>query len=720
MDPPRLSQMPPNLHSPSDSYDAKYPTPVPHDAYINAPALDSPGQSNNKAKKRKRASVNEESPLEDPYQDMDSLLSQKRKPRNKTACVPCRKRKVGCDKMAPCQTCVERRHSELCVYETTAESGTPFASVMSPTTPDNVSVPRVYLDMLMAKVDRLEGIMSDLRQEMKVVTGGMTNGEMKSPAIDPGLDDGEGSDDVQRRDGVHTNNPVTGQIVHVGGNSVPALLMSLAKHHSSQSPDQHDWSELINGNIIPLLGLDNESATYPFIDLWSIPEEPIIRIKKIALFLPVNEEIGRLFLPYKQIAQAIFPAIANMEKFESDLLQFRYRRSQESIEVDVTEQTIHGKKVAWVGLLFAVLASGCHFSEHLDRSKRELTSKIYICCSFECLRMTNFLSNPTLESIQALAVFLNVLLNMYNAGVSWAMLGLAIRLGQSLGLHRSCPPSTRRDTVIERSRTWWALIWQDSIISVTYDRAGAAVHSACESIKSLPPDVASLPVGTWTFDRCMYELCRISLGIISERHEYKDIHHTLYRMAHFEKKIIDIKNAASQTVQDLAQCNNLSETIQHWLVHIHASYVLCELYRPAVSPGAPATELVARMRSSCIENLRQVVQGWLGLFSVSYLTNRSWPAMQRALSSALLLGILRETEHDPSVRYLLNEFLGALEQVIAGMETQAIWAPLERSIFWLRKLVNGAGSEGSSPRLPDFSGEDSPHAMMEKLMWQGT
>jgi Fungal specific transcription factor domain/Fungal Zn(2)-Cys(6) binuclear cluster domain len=707
MDPPRISEAQSVLphHSPTQGRDSNL-----HDLNQD--------DGHDGKKKRKRSSLVNASDG-DPYSELDSILSQKRKPRNKTACIPCRKRKVGCDKTSPCQTCIERRHPELCVYESTNDIGSPFmnmTSIVSPSPSEHVSVPKNYLDMLMSKVDQLEHSLRELRSELGTVLA-QGNGMSKSPAIDPLMtqsNEETRSEDAQRREGIHTNNPITGQIIHVGGNSVPALLMSLAKHQSSQNADQLDWNELVNGSILPLLGLDNETATYPFIDLWAIPEPPLQKVKRIAEVLPGNDEIGRLWQPYKAVAQTIFPAIGNVTKFENELGQFRIRRAQESPEDGITEQTIYGKKICWVGLLFAVLASGCHFSEHLDRSSRELTSKVFICCSFECLRLTNFLSSPSAESIQALAIFLNVLLNMYNAGVSWAMLGLAIRLGQSLGLHRQCPPTTPLDRQNERGRIWWALMWQDSIISVTYDRAGSALNY--DGHTHFPPDVNDLPFGSWTYDRCMYQLCRIALGIVRERHSYNDIHNTLARMSHFEKELSDVAAASAPTLRDFSLCSTFQEKCQYWLFYLHRSYILCELYRPAISPGAPQTELVQRMRASCIEHLPQVVSGWLGLFKVSYLTNRSWPAMQRALSSALLLGILRETETDPSTRFLLGEFLRALEEVTAGIDTQDIWAPLQRSLFWLRKLV-ARSSEESSPRLPDLGSEDSPYALMDRMMW---
>jgi hypothetical protein len=596
-------------------------------------------------------------------------------------------------------------------------------SNFSSSSAEHVTLPKSSLDMLISKINRLESSIQELRSDMRHVLANSGNGfRSKSPAIDPLMthpEDDNASEDAQRREGIHANNPLTGQVIHMGGNSVPALLMSLAKHQQSLGPGQVDWNEMVNGSILPLLGLDNESATYPFIDLWAIPDPPLKKVKRMAEVLPTHGEIENLWQPYKKLAQTIFPAIGDLSKFEADLSQFIYQRSQETADDGITEQSIHGKQISWISLLFAVLASGCHFSEHLDKSQRELTSKVYICCSFECLRHTNFLSNPSLESIQALAIFLNVLLNMYNAGVSWAMFGLAIRLGQSLGLHRHCPPTTPLAIQNQRARIWWSLIWQDSIISITYDRAVSASNH--DALNHLPPDITELPYGSWTYDRCMYELAKIGLGIVRERSSYSasnDSQSTLIRMSHFAKDIEATANASISTLHDFQRCTTFQEKCHYWLFFLHRSYMLCEIYRPAISPSAPQTDFVQRLRAACITHLADVVRGWLGLFQVSQLTNRSWPAMHRALSSALLLGILREAEADPKIRALLMDLLRALEEVTAGLEEQEVWAPLQRSIFWLRRLMQGKlGGSDSSPVLPDLGSEDSPYAVLDRMMW---
>lgn len=419
----------------SEDHGLQQPTPPQvHGDAIRESTLIIPKRENDSAaspntpeakKKRKRLSV-DATPSQFP--EMDTILSQNRKPRAKTACLPCRKRKVGCDRLQPCKTCLERRHPEVCIYENADTSSLYTGSSTLSGGADNVSVPRGYLDQLMNRVESLEQSVRDLSSDIRsIFRESHQESFPKSPVVQFSHRErvAESEEEHRTREGLHTNNPITGQVVHVGGNSVPALLMSLAKQQFAGTAldEGVDWKEMVNGAILPLLGLDNESATYPFVDLWSTPEGVLSKIKRIAEVLPSESDCRTYFSAFVGIAQAVFPGVADIKEFEEELMTFHLRRAQEPLDQAITEQTIYGKPLPWIALLFAVLASGCHFSNHLDRASRELTSKVFVCCSFECLRLSNFLSNPNLESIQAMVVFLNTLLNLYQAGVVWGMLG---------------------------------------------------------------------------------------------------------------------------------------------------------------------------------------------------------------------------------------------------------------------------------------------------------
>jgi hypothetical protein len=232
----------------------------------------------------------------------------------------------------------------------------------------------------------------------------------------------------------------------------------------------------------------------------------------------------------------------------------------------------------------------------------------------------------------------------------------------------------------------------------------------------LPPEYDD-PPGHWRYERCMYKLCTIGLNIVRERHSQQDVNVILHKMHDHEREIENILVNAVQTIRDYQYCHEFVDRGQHWVFKLHRCYILSEVCRPAVSPSAPKTELARRMRQTCIDSLAGVVEAWNGLYHLAGLTQRSWPAMHRALSSALLLGILKDTSHHE----LLVEFLRALEECTAGIDHSDLVPPIQRSIFWLRKLTHaGEHSSSSSPAIPSLNSGDSPYALIDRMMWQSS
>lgn len=152
----------------------------------------------------------------------------------------------------------------------------------------------------------------------------------------------------------------------------------------------------------------------------------------------------RFFFYYRDIAGAIYPVLEDVRQFERILdllLQSRASTGGMYRADPVQAQRPFGVTIAFLGLLFAVLASGCQSSD-LASKERELTSQVYgmsshflicsmmltssVCCSYQCLRMTNFLSQPSIEAIQTLLIIGNVLSYNMNPGISYVLLGKLI------------------------------------------------------------------------------------------------------------------------------------------------------------------------------------------------------------------------------------------------------------------------------------------------------
>ena len=90
----------------------------------------------------------------------------------------------------------------------------------------------------------------------------------------------------------------------------------------------------------------------------------------------------RFFAYYRDVACTIYPVIYDPINFESQMETMLHNRAraggvyaQGSSTVNVPEKPF-GVSLTWLGLLFAVLASGSQSSE-LPAKERELTSQVY-------------------------------------------------------------------------------------------------------------------------------------------------------------------------------------------------------------------------------------------------------------------------------------------------------------------------------------------------------
>ena len=378
---------------------------------------------------------------------------------------------MKCTQEVPCSTCIDRDHPELCTYlppdkRRKGESVSTGNGALDPQASTAiVTLSKTDWERLCSKLEKAEQSLSDLRGDIsRVATDAVSQVEEKTPPTESRSDKGNEDPLAQHvnSQGIHAHNDLTGGITHLGGSSVPALVMALGRGPDGRPGVQ----ELMGRSILPMFGLDNESATYPFVDLWGGNRSTWARVSELCKTIPNDMECLEFFKCYRDTAHVVYAGVVDIDQFEADLTTFLLARSDTKPEDGVSEEMIYGQSVHWVGLLFAMLASGCQCS-NMPRKERELTSQVFVCCGFECLRQINYFAHSNLDDIQNLLVLGNVISNNMNAGVAWSLMGLTIRLAQSLGLHRACPPNTPIQLSTKRTKIWYVTTF---MVSTTYGR----------------------------------------------------------------------------------------------------------------------------------------------------------------------------------------------------------------------------------------------------------
>lgn len=190
-------------------------------------------------------------------EEVDAIIRNKRKVRDPKACYACHRRKVKCDRNLPCDSCVKRDHPELCSYERPTKKrriplNNSIQSDGSHPEPERIvnSGPNIIVPK--EQWERLNKELTQLRNNIKAEKddGASTTAEEQSVSgLASRSDEGD-------REGVHAPSTQMGTM-HLGSRSVLAYMIG-----NRTKSTQDAARSLLEENILPNLGLDNETTTY--------------------------------------------------------------------------------------------------------------------------------------------------------------------------------------------------------------------------------------------------------------------------------------------------------------------------------------------------------------------------------------------------------------------------------------------------------------------------
>jgi hypothetical protein len=210
----------------------------------------------------------------------------RRRPRECKTCLPCRASKVRCDRNVPCSNCIKRHFN--CSYGrppashpissasiTTSSTPRSFISPAIPPSyyppphdgygaadrpstaspnsdsPEIIDISQAEWDDINTKMVAMEQILGSLRS--------LFDSHLSRKRYDQPTE----RKDSARSEGVYGSNVSKTGAVHIGSRS--ALVDILDKSKGSEDIAQ----ALPQEDLLAELALGNESAAYPFVDLWS-------------------------------------------------------------------------------------------------------------------------------------------------------------------------------------------------------------------------------------------------------------------------------------------------------------------------------------------------------------------------------------------------------------------------------------------------------------------
>ncbi|KAJ5676165.1 hypothetical protein N7462_009062 [Penicillium macrosclerotiorum] len=602
----------------------------------------------------------------------------RRRPRECKTCLPCRASKVRCDRNVPCSNCIKRNFT--CSYgrppppaklpipsaSVTASSTPLHSSFASPALPppygasyppregsstfdsstrtsDDQDLPEI-IDISQAEWDEINIKMATMEQIIGSLHS-LFNAHSVRRRSDQHASERK---DSTRSEGVYGSNVLKTGAVHLGSRS--ALVDILDKSKASQDIAQ----ALPQEDLLAELALGNESAAYPFVDLWS-SDPYTFNIAGVCAVLPDDEQCQRFLGFYKEIGAVLYPVLPDLDALgrkANQLLEGR-RRAGGVYKPDANGLVKpFGMELVFLSLLFAVLASGCQLSD-LPSADRELTSWIYVSCAYQCLRMLNYVSQPTVEVIQILLIISNVLSYNMNAGASYTLLGMTERMCLVLGLHVESTVATTEEKAVRR-RVWWTMAFQNSHFSLAYDRPSITMVSQPE----IPFDRKSMP-GHRTYFETLCRVVSLALEVLRTRMYPASAQPRYHAIKEYKHRIQRMIAEATPHLRHRDQCRSLAEHIERTELRLHSSYLLSVLCRVSLDQHAHLDDQKrALIREDCISSLISTIDAFVELHEINSHCSRSWISLQRSIASAFLL-----VANDDSQRTW--ELTDRLEKVLA-------------------------------------------------------
>lgn len=368
--------------------------------------------------------------------------------------------------------------------------------------------------------------------------------------------------------------------------------------------------------------------------------------------LPSRVEVLQYYPPFQSFVMPIYPIMPNTEAAETwiaDILS--HDKDSQSIRLEPQK----------VAVILACLALGAQFLE-TQTDDRWQVSQNFLMRSSAIIFGTNCILQPSLEAIQAFLMIGIALQNLGRSDGAWNLLGLTYRLAQSLGLHKlddlPCG-SGEGETKRGGSMLWTAIIWQDALLSLRYDRRPitqvepGTINSWQEALTNLPYD---------SYFEGMKRICWVTIHLFHAQTSSRCDPHTILERV---KVIEGIVSSGQSYLSPQCTTRTLTQRFQFFALRLHSSLTIAETCRPGFASSENDEDddpLRRTIRQKGIKSLVVALEAYLELYSFSNVPLRLWSLTQAAISCGLVLALLDLRRPCAIVRTLLQRLIDSLRQ----------------------------------------------------------
>ncbi|KAH0543582.1 hypothetical protein FGG08_002143 [Glutinoglossum americanum] len=446
---------------------------------------------------------------------------------NPRSCVTCRRRKVKCDKHSPCSNCTKAHIP--CIFP---ERGRAVRRPRKP--PDNE---------LLKRLAKLEGVVEELSGQVAMEEGGV------------------GAQFVKNE--IPASEKESGRLVIDEGRSryVDDLKAVLYDDESENDVSSPGSGMLATGG--------RDGFIFGYHSLATTLRE----------FHPEPNQIDYLWQIYSSNVDPVLK-IVHKPTFEKNLLKAKYNLDGLS----------KGMEALMFAMYFAAVTSlnpeECRSTLQVEKSVLHNTYRFAV---EQALARAGFLDTRELIILQAFVIFLVCVRRQTESRRVWTLTGLAIRVAQSLGLHRDGAAFKLSPFETEmRRRLWWQICILD-IRSAEDDGSDPSIMEYSFDTKlplnindnDIEPETEKTPVARkectdMTFCLVRFEICRSLRRLVTVIHfdQGQEAHRKELTMKEKEKLIEDCRQMLDERY--LSKCD--TSVPLHWVSAAVVKLVIAKVY----------------------------------------------------------------------------------------------------------------------------------------------
>ncbi|KAI0958195.1 hypothetical protein AcV7_004081 [Taiwanofungus camphoratus] len=562
-----------------------------------------------------------------------------RRARGEISCAECRRLKLKCDKKVPCSSCVRRGCTTICPNGSlSAGQGTRF--ILADT------------EQLHRKISEMSERIRQLEDALALMQSGLS--ENKHPLLRDELLAIKFGPELRRTvDEEHTRENLSQSIDALG-------TLTIGDHGETKYIGRAGGPETLflvnNANpveaemeALPSLPpeLANLSLSFPFT---MIDDGIDIIIDKLESCLPPHPRASALCEAYLA-HYTVYSRPIKRDELINDILSPIYN----SLKSPFRSRTSHHPSISDTGrcphllaVLFLVLAAGALVDLTLPPCSTE--AETYYRLGRAALSLRSIFDSPEIETIQAVTLmggYHSLCAPRYSIESAWALVSLASKLAQSIGLHRDSKQWKLDEKSVQRRRN---LFWEIFILDVlhclalgrppTYQLAYIDCEIASDDEETIDKDGQKLQ-GYWYFRTTLIRDIFIQMAEVILRAKppsYATILDLDRKLRQMELPPVNL-GSADDDYSDRALC------VKRYLVSHYRGITMLTIHRtffaqallenptnPLASPYAPSFLAANRCASLMLKSFIKHHE------HCGELCGRFWNMWTHAFSAAVVVG----------------------------------------------------------------------------------